>query len=983
MRTKRAPVPLDVVLALVVATALPQHSLAAFRADPVWTIEAVDSGGDVGRHASIALDTQGYPHISYYDATNRTLKYARRTAAGWQAPETVPDPSTSYGTWCSIAVAPSGPCIGYVENQGDPIHLRYTARSGTVWTPVTVEQAGLSVSLVLDSAGRPRMAAVDYPGGFVQYSANNGSTWSVEYPDSAGNYQFTSFTDLALDSADKPHIAFTSPSGNLVHASKTGVSWGREPLTSGGAASPSIAVDAVGTLHIAYQATTPKDLRYYRSSGGIPTNVAVDSTGDVGRYPSLALESTVPYRPQIAYFDSTGRHLKYAYRNGSTWTSMTVDPAAGVGQWASLAIDSFGMPHVAYYDQAGKNLKYAWVQHPILSLAPASLEFPLRTDSLVVTTRNAGTGALTWTIGAHPAWISVVPSGGSTTVEVDSLLVIVDRTGLSGGVHEGHILVSGNGGTDSVAVAVVAGSAVTVASSSYPYPPAPGGLTFTATGDSTLVSGMSLHSRRAGTAGAFAVTGMTQSGGTFTATLPGTALGEDGLEYYLEYEAGAFHVVDPAGGAAAPAYLAAVLQNKVIATTQSAKRYVLFGLPLVATNSQPEAVLGDDLGSYDVHRWGCGRYDPVAEAYAEYPNVPAFLPGRGYWIVQKDPVAFGSPGRSTSTSGGFRLVLSPGWNQLAHPYLFSVAVADLDYSAAPHVERRIWTYDGAMYASPATLSAWTGFWMRNNGSGTETVIVPGTLSTARVPAAVAPVSGWRLRIREEQEGLWSAGEVGFAPGAEDGPDLLDFHSPPALPGAPRAFVATPDALGRPHELAVDVRPEGRGAIWELVISAPGTAAAHVSFEGAQSVPTALDVVLFPVETEAPLNVRTSGTLTLAGGRQHRFRLVVGDHAFLDDVQAGRLDPPHGVWLGVPYPTPSRGATSVAFAIPGETHARLGVFDVQGRRVRELESRVIDPGRYTATWDGDDDAGRRVAPGVYFVVLRAGSATRVAKVVQLR
>jgi WD40 repeat protein len=83
----------------------------------------------------------------------------------------------------------------------------------------------------------------------------------------------------------------------------------------------------------------------------------------------------------------------------------------------------------------------------------------------------------------------------------------------------------------------------------------------------------------------------------------------------------------------------------------------------------------------------------------------------------------------------------------------------------------------------------------------------------------------------------------------------------------------------------------------------------------------------------------------------------------------------------PNPAPSGRASAIAYGIPGapESVARVVVrmYDVRGRAVRTLVDELVPPGRYQAVWDGNDDFGRRVTPGMYFYELVAG-ADRLTK-----
>jgi hypothetical protein len=81
----------------------------------------------------------------------------------------------------------------------------------------------------------------------------------------------------------------------------------------------------------------------------------------------------------------------------------------------------------------------------------------------------------------------------------------------------------------------------------------------------------------------------------------------------------------------------------------------------------------------------------------------------------------------------------------------------------------------------------------------------------------------------------------------------------------------------------------------------------------------------------------------------------------------------GIFLESARPNPAPGG-AIAFAsrLTAAGPVTLGIYDVAGRRVRELVSTVRPAGAYVDPWDGRDGDGRSVRPGVYFARLVAGT-----------
>ncbi len=90
-----------------------------------------------------------------------------------------------------------------------------------------------------------------------------------------------------------------------------------------------------------------------------------------------------------------------------------------------------------------------------------------------------------------------------------------------------------------------------------------------------------------------------------------------------------------------------------------------------------------------------------------------------------------------------------------------------------------------------------------------------------------------------------------------------------------------------------------------------------------------------------------------------------------DVPGGGL--PARVAFATPWPNPARESARFALAMPRDARVSLGIFDPSGRRLHELVSGSLPAGEHTRVWDLRDDAGHRVAPGLYFATLDVDGA----------
>jgi hypothetical protein len=328
-----------------------------------WEIATVDGPGDVGAYASIALDQDGNPGISYCSSSADDLKYAHLSGGTWFI-ETV-DAAGRTGWYTSLAFdAGSHPCIAYWDLTNSA--LRYARWTGSVWVKETVDNSayvGQTCSLALDSLGNPAISYYDYTNGDLRYAKWDAAAWHIEVVDNGASLMGAGlYTSLVLDAQERPHISYADhTAGVLRYAWWDGVQWNIETINGGTPIGTSIQLDANQVPHIsyAYQFGQGSHLKYAARTGpgGTWQVQIVHAGGQVGLYSSLRLLPSGD--PCILSWDLGNGIVDYDWFSAGAWSRDEIETMGWTDQWCALVLDDAGRPHAAYRSATEQDLHYA------------------------------------------------------------------------------------------------------------------------------------------------------------------------------------------------------------------------------------------------------------------------------------------------------------------------------------------------------------------------------------------------------------------------------------------------------------------------------------------------------------------------------------------------------------------------------------------------------------------------------------------------
>jgi formylglycine-generating enzyme required for sulfatase activity len=342
------------------------------------TLDSMGSVGAVGQATSLAV-VDGYPAVSYYDATNGDLKYLRATDASgssWGVPVTVDTggPGTvDVGVYTSLTVVDGCPAISYFDSTNDDLkYVRALDPAGNTWAaPLTLDSGGdvgSYTSLVVVD-GFPAVCYYDNTNGDLKYLRATdaaGATWGtpVAFPD-GGNFVGRCCSMTIVNGF--PAISYQDSSVQqlkYVRASDaTGTTWGTPTtISSTGTVSSFTSLAVVnGFPAISYrQGTSVSMLRFVRATDATGTAwgtpLALDNSN--GKETCLKVIASIP---TIIYQYGNPGGLKYVCAtnaSGTTWnTPFMLSGSASGSRHPSLAEVS-GKAAISYHDSTSGDLKF-------------------------------------------------------------------------------------------------------------------------------------------------------------------------------------------------------------------------------------------------------------------------------------------------------------------------------------------------------------------------------------------------------------------------------------------------------------------------------------------------------------------------------------------------------------------------------------------------------------------------------------------------
>jgi hypothetical protein len=123
------------------------------------------------------------------------------------------------------------------------------------------------------------------------------------------------------------------------------------------------------------------------------------------------------------------------------------------------------------------------------------------------------------------------------------------------------------------------------------------------------------------------------------------------------------------------------------------------------------------------------------------------------------------------------------------------------------------------------------------------------------------------------------------------------------------------------------------------------------------------------------NLDTSKHFSVVTGKDGNYQLSV-----TTGVPNRRIVVPQSIELEQNYPNPFSSSTAISYKVNRQSDVSIRIYNILGQEIKAWTMAAQARGSHGLLWDGRNDFGEMVIPGIYFYQMRAGNETQANKMI---
>ncbi|HLF33190.1 MAG TPA: CARDB domain-containing protein [Cyclobacteriaceae bacterium] len=406
-------------------------------------------------------------------------------------------------------------------------------------------------------------------------------------------------------------------------------------------------------------------------------------------------------------------------------------------------------------------------------------------------------------------------------------------------------------------------------------------------------------------------------------------------------------------------------------TGNTQEAYRIISIPYELQNWSVSSIFEDDFGQYDITQWRLFRY--AHPSYAEMNSGALLARGKGYFLISKSSSSFDvGPGNLPDEIPGeeFIIPLVSGWNLIGNPYIFDVLWDDiLSYSNYPSgIDGQQPRSFNGQFQNTDGIKTKSGVFIFSEGPLNLFIpVVRGTIGSRIAESGTNFLKNglhqtdWEVPLQLTDGVLINdfAG-IGMRQDASFGHDKYDDYTLPRFQ----------DYLELNHQgqktagvsFTKNIVPSDESYLWSFTVET-GTTNKTITISWDNSYfGNEKNLTLIDMDNEVQIDMVSVNNYSFNARQINNFRIIYGNS---DVYPFGLMKPA--------FPNPFEDHTQFGFILEKPwSKVNVKIFNSSGSQVNSIFDGELPEGYHEMTWNGQDWAGHKMPPGVYFAAFRVNS-----------